>query len=67
MNIQIEISDLADRPSMKAFRKYICNKYRVENVDDVPITIDEYVEQMTIFESGWGAREQALLDKLLGS
>lgn len=56
MNFQIEVSDLADRPSLKAFKKYICNKYRVENVDDVPITIQEYAEQLIIFESGWGAR-----------
>lgn len=54
-----------DRPSLKAFKKYMCNKYRVENVNEIKITIQEYAEQMDIFESGWYAKEQMLIDRLL--
>lgn len=59
------IVETEDRPSLKAFKKYICNKYQVKNVDDSPLSIKEYAAQMELFESGWYAKEQTILDKLL--
>ena len=55
-----------DRPSLKAFKEYMCNHYRVQSVDDIKITVQEYAELMTVFEAGWGAKEQMLLDRILG-
>lgn len=55
-----------DRPSLKAFKEYMCNHYRVKSVNDIEMTIQEYAELMTVFEAGWSAKEQMLLDKILG-
>lgn len=56
-----------DRDSLKAFKKYICSKYRVKSVDDVPLTMHEYADMMQIYEAGWQAREQKLVDELCDS
>ena len=55
-----------DRPSLKAFKDYMCNHYRVQSVNDINITVQEYAELMTVFEAGWSAKEQMLLDRILG-
>ena len=55
-----------DRPSLKAFKDYMCNHYRVQSVGDINITVQEYAELMTVFEAGWSAKEQMLLDRILG-
>lgn len=56
-----------DRDSLKAFKEYICNKYRVKSVDDVPLTSYEYADMMQMYEAGWQAREQKLVDELCDS
>jgi hypothetical protein len=38
----------------------------VQSVNDINITIQEYAELMTIFEAGWSAKEQYLLNRMLG-
>ena len=55
-----------DRPSLKAFKEYMCNHYRVQSVNDINITVQEYAELMTVFEAGWSAKEQMLLDRISG-
>lgn len=66
MNFEIEVIPLdEDRESLKEFKKYICNKYRVENVDDSPLSIKEYADLMEVYEAGWRAREQKIVDNLL--
>ena len=55
-----------DRPSLKAFKEYMCNHYRVQSVNDIEMTVQEYAELMTIFEAGWSAKEQFLLNRMLG-
>lgn len=65
MEFKIEVISLnEDRESLKEFKKYICNKYRVKNVDDTPLSIKEYAEFITIYEAGWQAREQKWIDEL---
>ena len=44
----------------------MCNHYRVQSVNDINITVQEYAELMTVFEAGWSAKEQVLLDRILG-
>ncbi len=56
-----------DRPSLKAFKDYMCNHYRVQSVNDINITVQEYAELMKVFEAGWCAKEQMLLDRVLRS
>lgn len=64
INIYIEpITD--DRPSLKAYKEYMCSKYRVKSVDDIDISIQEYAEKMEIFEGGWRAKEMQLLNRVL--
>lgn len=59
------IEELGERPSLTAFKEWMCNRYRVKSVDDIPISVNEYAEKMTIFEAGWSAREHELLDRML--
>ena len=54
-----------DRPSLKAYKEYMCNKYRVKSVNDIKISIQEYADKMDIFEAGWQAKESQLLERLL--
>ena len=58
MTFGIEVVPMeSERPSLKAFKAYICARYRVENVNDLPLTVNEYANLMSIFEADWGARE----------
>lgn len=66
MKFEIKV-ETEERESLKKFKEYICNRYRVKNVNDTPISIEEYAELMTIYEAGWDAREQLLVDKLFGA
>ena len=66
MTFNIEVVPMeAERPSLKAFKTYICARYRVDNVDDLPMSTSEYANLMSIFEAGWGAREQEFINKSL--
>ena len=64
MEIEIKV-ETGDRPSLKAFKEYMCNKYRVQSVNDIPISINEYADMMDLFERGWAAREQAFIDRVM--
>lgn len=63
LEIIVEIAE--DRPSLKAFKEYMCNKYRVKSVDEIDMTVNEYADFMDVFEAGWGAKEKMLLDRAL--
>lgn len=66
MTLAFEVMPMeAERPSLKAFKTYICARYRVENVNDLPMSTSEYGNLMSVFEAGWGAREQEFIDKML--
>ena len=67
MTFGIEVIPVGqDRPSLKAFKDFICNKYRVKSVNDLPMSINEYADLMQVFEAGWSARESEILNKMLG-
>ena len=63
MTLQIKVEE--ERPSLKAFKTYMCNKYRVKNVNDIPISINEYADLMQVFEAGYRAKEQEIFDKVV--
>lgn len=66
MTFNIEVVPMeSERPSLKAFKTYICARYRVENVNDLPMSTSEYANLMSIFEAGWSAREQEFINKML--
>lgn len=53
-----------DRPSLKAFKNYMCNKYKVKNVDYIDMPIKEYADLMEVFEAGYTAKEKEIIDRL---
>lgn len=54
MTFSVEVVSVGqDRPSLKAFKDFICNKYRVKSVNDLPMSINEYADLMQVFEAGW--------------
>lgn len=53
-----------DRPSLKAFKNYMCNKYEAKNVDDIDMPIKEYADLMEVFEAGYAAKEKEIIDRL---
>ena len=64
MNITLEVIPMeVDRPSLKAFKNYMCNKYEVKNVDDIDMPIKEYADLMEIFEAGYVAKEKEIIDR----
>lgn len=63
LEIIIEVAE--DRPSLKAFKEYMCNKYHVKSVDEIDMTVNEYADFMDVFEAGWGAKEKMLIDRAL--
>lgn len=66
MTFGIEVVPMeSERPSLKAFKTYICARYRVESVNDLPMSTSEYGNLMSIFEAGWGAREQEFINRTL--
>lgn len=66
MTLNIEVVPMeSERPSLKAFKAYICARYRVKNVNDLPMSTSEYGNLMSIFEAGWGAREQEFVNTML--
>lgn len=66
MNLSIKVIPVEEeRPSLKAFKAYLCNKYRVKNVNDIPISINEYADLMQVFEAGYQAKEQEIVDKVI--
>ena len=56
-----------DRPSLKAYKEYMCNKYRVKSVNDIKISVQEYADKMDIFEAGYSAKEMQLLNRALNN
>ena len=54
-----------ERESLKEFKKYICGHYRVESVNDLPLSTNQYADFMQMYEAGWGMREQKFIDKML--
>lgn len=66
MTLAFEVVSMeSERPSLKAFKTYICARYRVKNVNDLPMSTSEYGNLMSIFEAGWGAREQEFINRTL--
>ena len=66
MNLTLEVIPMkADRPSLKAFKNYMCNKYKVKNVDYIDMPIKEYADLMDVFEAGYTAKEKEIIDRLL--
>ena len=64
MNLTLEVIPMeVDRPSLKAFKNYMCNKYEVKNVDDIDMSIKEYADLMEIFEAGYTAKEKEIIDR----
>jgi hypothetical protein len=64
MNLTLEVIPMeVDRPSLKAFKNYMCNKYEVKNVDDIDMPIKEYADLMEIFEAGYAAKEKEIIDR----
>ena len=61
----ISITVETERPSLKAFKEYMCNRYRVKTVNDLPMSVNEYADFMQAFEAGWSAKEKEMLDKML--
>lgn len=59
-----ELKERADRPSLKAFKNYMCNKYKVKNVDYIDMPIKEYADLMEVFEAGYAAKEKEIIDRL---
>ena len=56
MNLTLEVILMeVDRPSLKAFKNYMCNKYEVKNVGDIDMSIKEYADLMEVFEAGYAA------------
>ncbi len=65
MNLTLEVILMeVDRPSLKAFKNYMCNKYEVKNVDDIDMSIKEYADLMEVFEAGYAAKEKEIIDRL---
>jgi len=65
MNLTLEVIPMkVDRPSLKAFKNYMCNKYEVKNVDDIDMPIKEYADLMEVFEAGYAAKEKEIIDRL---
>lgn len=66
MTLSVEVIPVSqDRPSLKAFKDFICNKYRVKSVNDLSMSINEYADLMQVFEAGWSAREQEFINRML--
>jgi hypothetical protein len=49
---------------MKAFKKYMCEKYQVENVNAIPISTKKYCNMFDLYSKGWYAREQEIINRL---
>lgn len=66
MTFEVEVIHVSqDRPSLKAFKDFICNKYRVKSVNDLPMSVNEYADLMQVFEAGWSAREHEIINRML--
>lgn len=66
MELKIEVVPLTEeRESLKEFKKYICGHYRVESVNDLPLSTKQYADFMQMYEAGWGMREQKFIDKMI--
>ena len=56
-----------ERKSLKAFKEWICNHYRVKSVNNLPMSTKEYAEYMIVFEAGYSAKSQEIIDRLINN
>lgn len=62
---EVSTEPFADSPQRIAFKEFMCRKFNVQSVDDLPMSNKEYADWMDCWEEAISFRDQEILENML--
>lgn len=63
--ISITVEPIDDPPRRIAFKEFMCRKFNVQSVDDLPMSTKEYCDWMDCWEEAISFRNQEMLENII--